>query len=91
MPLNVGCQICDDLWYYVMQSLTVEKVLETIVRMEVLENELAWSHFELLFFFLILMFTVLHRGNSTAQPNLHCCRCQTISDVQNSQFFVNCK
>lgn len=52
MPLNVGCQIFDDLWYYVMQSLTVEKVLETIVRMEVLENELAWSHFELLFFFL---------------------------------------
>lgn len=51
MPLNVGCQIFDDLWYYVMQSLTVEKVLETIVRMEVLENELAWSHFELLFFF----------------------------------------
>lgn len=52
--------------------------------MEVLEKELAGSRFELLFL-LVLMFTMFHQDNSNAQPNFNCYRCQTISDIQNSQ------
>lgn len=52
--------------------------------MEVLEKELAGSRFELLFL-LVLMFTMFHQDNSNAQANFNCYRCQTISDIQNSQ------